>query len=105
MSFPGIARVSLTGFVRFPILTGFEDSTLAHRGHVYQELTNRLREALAGHIREKYGGELAIVLERPPKIEMGEAASPGGVEVGKRVKKAPRQVAQEIAHRFGKVER
>jgi hypothetical protein len=29
---------------------------------VYQTLTNRLREALAVHIREKYGVELAIVL-------------------------------------------
>src|SRR6266481_4480356 len=104
MSFPGIARVSLTGFVRFPILTGFEDSTLAHRGHVYQELTNRLREALAGHIREKYGVELAIVLERPPKIEMGEAASPVCFELAKRLKKAPRQIAQEIANGLGRIE-
>ena len=38
---------------------------------MYQTLTNRLREALAGHIREKYGVEPAIVLERPPKVEMG----------------------------------
>src|SRR5712671_5726495 len=104
MSFPGIARVSLTGFVRFPILTGFEDSTLAHRGHLYQELTNRLREALAGHIREKYGVELAIVLERPPRIEMGEAASPVCFELAKRLKRAPRQIAQEIANGLGKVE-
>src|SRR5712671_7005099 len=103
MSFPGIARVSLTGFVRFPILTGFEDSTLAHRGHVYQELTNRLRQALAGHICEKYGVELAIVLERPPKIEMGEAASPVCFELAKRLKRAPRQIAQEIANGLGKV--
>src|SRR5712692_11269817 len=104
MSFPGIARVSLTGFVRFPILTGFEDSTLAHRGHLYQELTNRLREALAGHIREKYGVELAVVLERPPKIEMGEAASRVCLELAKRLKRAPRQIAQEIAAGLGKVE-
>src|SRR6266436_4448177 len=104
MSFLGIARVSLTGFVRFPILTGFEDSTLAHRGYVYQTLMNRLREALAGHIREKYGVELAIVLERPPKIEMGEAASPVCFELAKRLKKAPRQIAQEIANGLGKVE-
>src|SRR6266446_1210483 len=104
MSFPGIARVSLTGFVRFPILTGFEDSTQAHRGHVYQTLTNRLREALAGHIREKYGVELAIVLERPPKIEMGEAASPVCFELAKRLKKAPRMIAQEIVNGLGRVE-
>jgi arginyl-tRNA synthetase len=71
---------------------------------VYQTLTKRLREALAGHIREKYGVELAIALERPPKIEMGEAASPVCFELAKRLKKAPRQIAQEIANGLGKVE-
>ena len=71
---------------------------------MYQTLTNRLREALAGHIREKYGVELAIVLERPPKIEMGEAASPVCFELAKRLKKAPRQIAQEIANGLGKVD-
>src|SRR5260370_24709609 len=76
----------------------------SQRGHVYQKLTNRLREALAGHIREKYGMELAIVLERPPKIEMGEAASPVCFELAKRLKRAPRQIAQEIANGLGRVE-
>jgi arginyl-tRNA synthetase len=64
---------------------------------VYLTLTERLREALARHIREKYGVELPIVLERPPKIEMGEAASPVAFELAKRLKRAPRQIAQEIA--------
>jgi len=71
---------------------------------VYQELTNRLREALARHIREKYGVELTIALERPPKIEMGEAASPVCFELAKRLKKAPRLIAQEIVNGLGKVE-
>jgi arginyl-tRNA synthetase len=71
---------------------------------LYQELTNRLRAALARHIREKYGVELPVVLERPPKIEMGEAASPVCFELAKRQKRAPRQIAQEIAASFGKIE-
>ncbi len=71
---------------------------------MYQILTNRLREALAGHIHEKYGVELAIVLERPPKIEMGEAASPVCFELAKRLKRAPRQIAQEITNGLGKIE-
>jgi arginyl-tRNA synthetase len=71
---------------------------------VYQELTNRLREALAAHLREKYGLVLAIVLERPPKIEMGEAASPVCFELAKRLKKAPRQIAQEIVASLGRIE-
>jgi arginyl-tRNA synthetase len=71
---------------------------------VYQALLNRLRAALAGHIRDKYGVDLVVVLERPPKIEMGEAASPVCFELAKRLKKAPRQIAQEIANSIGNVE-
>jgi arginyl-tRNA synthetase len=67
-------------------------------------LVERLRGALASHIREKYGVELAVVLERPPKIEMGEAASPVCFELAKRLKKAPRAIAQEIANAIGAVE-
>lgn len=70
---------------------------------MYQTLTIRLREALGRHIQEKYGLELPIVLERPPKIEMGEAASPVCFELAKRLKRAPRQIAQEIANSLGKV--
>src|SRR5438876_11274664 len=40
------------------------------RGPVYQTLTNRLREALGRHVRERYGAEVQIVLSRPPKLEM-----------------------------------
>ncbi len=65
---------------------------------------NRLREALARHIREKYGVELGVPLERPPKLSMGEAASPVSFELAKRLKRAPRQIAQEIAAEIGAIE-
>ena len=71
---------------------------------MYLTLLKRLQETLAGHIREKYGVELSVVLERPPKLEMGEAASPVCFELAKRLKKAPRQIAQEIATSLPKVE-
>src|SRR5258706_1252248 len=71
---------------------------------MYQRLTKRLREALAGHIREKYGVELANVFERLPKIDIGEAASPVCFELAKRLKKAPRMIAQEIANGLGRVD-
>jgi len=64
---------------------------------VYLKLTKRFRDALGAHIRDKYGLDIAIVTERPPKIEMGEAASPVSFELAKRLKRAPRQIAQEIA--------
>jgi arginyl-tRNA synthetase len=71
---------------------------------VYLNLTKRFRDALGAHIREKYGLDIAIVTERPPKIEMGEAASPVSFELAKRLKRAPRQIAQEIAASLAPIE-
>jgi arginyl-tRNA synthetase len=71
---------------------------------VYLTLRNRLREALVRHIQEHYAISMDVVLDRPPKIEMGEAASPVCFELAKRLKKAPRMIAQEIATKLGKVE-
>ena len=64
---------------------------------MYLILLEQLKETLTAHIREKYGVEISIVLDKPPKLEMGEAASPVCFELAKRLKRAPRQIAQEIA--------
>ncbi len=64
---------------------------------MYLTMIKRLRESLAAHIKEKYGVEISVALEKPPKLEMGEAASPVCFELAKRLKRAPRQIAQEIA--------
>ena len=71
---------------------------------MYLTIIGRFREALGAHIREKYGCEINVVLERPPKLELGEAASPVCFELAKRLKKAPRQIAQEIASSLPAVE-
>jgi arginyl-tRNA synthetase len=71
---------------------------------VYLTIRNRLRDALAAFIRMSYGVELPIVLEKPPKLEMGEAASPVCFELAKRLKKAPRAMAQEIAAGLPKIQ-
>ena len=67
-------------------------------------LSNRLRDALVRHIQQHYSVSMNVVLDRPPKIEMGEAASPVCFELAKRLKKAPRMIAQEIANNLGKIE-
>jgi arginyl-tRNA synthetase len=66
-------------------------------------LRNLLRDALARYIQERYAILMDVVLDRPPQIEMGEAASPVCFELAKRLKKAPRMIAQEIANGLGKV--
>jgi arginyl-tRNA synthetase len=65
-------------------------------------IRNRLRDALAAFIQETYGVDIPVVLEKPPKLEMGEAASPVCFELAKRLRKAPRAIAQEIAVAFSK---
>jgi arginyl-tRNA synthetase len=71
---------------------------------LYLKIIKRLRETLAAHIRDKYGVEIAIAVEKPPKLEMGEAASPVCFELAKRLKRAPRQIAQDILTGLPRVE-
>jgi arginyl-tRNA synthetase len=65
---------------------------------VYKTVENRIRKALKHHIHERYKVDVPIVLERPPKLAMGEAASPLCFELAKQMRKPPRALAQEIAN-------
>ena len=67
-------------------------------------LEARIRAALAAHIRAAYNLDVAIVTERPPRIEMGEIATPVCFELAKRLKRAPRQIASEIAAQLPPIE-
>ena len=67
-------------------------------------MQERVRGALAEHIAAKYGQEVAVNVERPPKLAMGEMATPVCFELAKRLKRAPRQIAQEIAGAIGRIE-
>ena len=65
---------------------------------MYKAVEDRIRKALRHHIHERYKTDVPIVTERPPKLSMGEAASPLCFELAKRLKKPPRALAQEIAN-------
>lgn len=65
---------------------------------MYKALEERVRRALRHHIHERYKTDVPIVTERPPKLSMGETASPVCFELAKRLKKPPRALAQEIAN-------
>ncbi len=70
---------------------------------MYHELEARVREQLAGFISRRYGIETLVSTERPPRLAMGELASPISFELAKRLKRAPRQIAQEIATEIGAI--
>jgi len=64
---------------------------------LYRHLENRLAQQIRGFLREKYGVELErIVIEQPPKVEFGEYASPLAFDLAKKLRKAPRKIAEEI---------
>ncbi len=65
---------------------------------MYKTVENRIRKALKHHIHERYKVDVPVVLERPPKLAMGEAASPLCFELAKQMRKPPRALAQEIAN-------
>ena len=55
-------------------------------------------------VREKYQLELAnVVIEQPPKISLGEFALPLAFELAKKLRKAPRKVAEELVAELGTV--
>ena len=71
---------------------------------MYHVLEARVRAALAAHIQKSYGQSVTVVTERPPRVELGEIATPVCFELAKRLKRAPRQIAQEIAAQLPPIE-
>lgn len=67
-------------------------------------LEARIRAALAAHIKQRYSQDVNVVTERPPRIEMGEVSTPICFDLAKRLKRAPRQIAQEIAVELPRIE-
>jgi len=71
---------------------------------VYKAVEDRIRKALIHHIHERYKTDVPVVTERPPKLAMGEVASPVCFELAKQLKKPPRALAQEIANSLKPIE-
>ena len=72
---------------------------------MYRHLERRLAQRVRECLREKYGLELdKVVIEQPPKVELGEYALPLSFELAKKLRKAPRKIAEEIVSGIGPVE-
>jgi arginyl-tRNA synthetase len=69
----------------------------------------RIQESIRVRMADFIGSEFCIAspelkLEIPPKVEFGEVALPVAFDLAKRLKKAPRVIAQEIAQKIGPIE-
>ena len=72
---------------------------------MYRHLERRLNQQLSDFLRTTYQLELPrIVIEQPPKVEFGEYASPLAFELAKKLRKAPRKIAEEIVAGIGPIE-
>jgi arginyl-tRNA synthetase len=69
---------------------------------VYLELQNRFAEHLRGVLKSKYDLELEnIPIEIPPELKFGELSTPIAYELARKLRKAPKIIAQEIAAALG----
>ncbi len=71
---------------------------------MYRHLQRRLAQQVREFLRRAYDLELLdMVIEQPPKVEMGEYALPLAFELAKKLRKAPRKIAEEIVTGIGAV--
>ena len=64
---------------------------------MYHTVEADIRRALDDFLSRRGITGIAVSIERPPNLAMGEAATPVAFELAKRLRRAPRQIAQEIA--------
>ncbi len=69
---------------------------------MYLELQNRFAEHLHGVLKSKYDLEVAnIPVEIPPDLKFGELSTPVAFELARKLRKAPKMIAQEIVAALG----
>ena len=72
---------------------------------MYLELQKRFANHLRAVLKEKYDFQLeTIPLEIPPDLQFGELSSPIAFELARKLRKAPRIIAQEIVLGLGELE-
>ncbi|HZS98617.1 MAG TPA: arginine--tRNA ligase [Terriglobales bacterium] len=72
---------------------------------MYRSLERRLARHMRDFLRRTYDLDLAkIVIEQPPKVELGEYAMPLAFELAKKLRKAPRKIAEEIVNGIGPID-
>ncbi len=71
---------------------------------MYRQLQRRLAEHVREFLQRQYQLDLPhIVIEQPPRVEMGEYALPLSFELAKKLRKPPRKIAEEIVANIGPI--
>jgi len=71
---------------------------------LYRHLESRLTQHVRDFLRRTYDLELPrIVIEQPPRVDLGEYALPLAFELAKKLRKPPHKIAEEIIAGLGAV--
>ena len=72
---------------------------------MYRHLEHRLAQQIRDFLRRSYDLDLPkIVIEQPPRVELGEYALPLAFELAKKLRKPPRKIAEEIVAGIGPID-
>jgi len=72
---------------------------------LYRYLERRLAQQIREFLQSHYGLDLPkIVIEQPPRVELGEYALPLAFELAKKLRKPPRKIAEEIVAGIGPID-
>jgi arginyl-tRNA synthetase len=72
---------------------------------LYRHLERRLAQQIREFLQRSYGLDLPkIVVEQPPRVELGEYALPLAFELAKKLRKPPRKIAEEIVGGIGPID-
>ncbi|MGH9543833.1 MAG: arginine--tRNA ligase [Terriglobales bacterium] len=71
---------------------------------MYRHLERRLAQHVGEFLRRTYDLDVPkIVIEQPPKVEFGEYALPLAFELARKLRQAPRKIAEEIVNGIGPI--
>ena len=60
-------------------------------------MQSRIQQAAREFVLRQYGVEASVVVNRPPRVEMGDLALPLAMELARKLRRPPRQIAEEVA--------
>src|SRR5438067_4238459 len=66
---------------------------------ILEEITEQLTETLTSRVLTLFGHAAErVVLQAPPKLSMGDLATPIALELAKALKRKPREIAEAMAN-------
>ncbi|HVZ59326.1 MAG TPA: arginine--tRNA ligase [Terriglobales bacterium] len=72
---------------------------------MYRQYQRQLIDRVRAYLRAQYSLEPShVVVEQPPRVEMGEYALPLSFELARTLRKAPRKIAEELVAGIGEIE-